>query len=160
MAGTGDGGAVASPREVPRAKAEYLQVQVVVLVGLANPLHADPANGRGGARVGWPHDRDDLLDALLESPPRKCEPRFCRVAVAPGVRMELPADLVFLVVLQRHQSRTTDHRLVLAPFDRPAAGRCEQVRVIGDPSLQDKAHRGNVTNSVHGWGQPPCDLGV
>src|SRR6266516_491118 len=84
-------------RQIPRAKAEFLQAQVVVLLCLADPLHAHAPYHLHRARVGRPHERDDLFDSLPECPPRQRQPSLGGVPVAPRRPVKLPADLEFLV---------------------------------------------------------------
>src|ERR1017187_8401610 len=112
--------------KVSGTEAEDLQAQVVVFLCLADPFHADTADHCHGARVGWPNDRDDLLYALLECPPRQCQPGLGGVAVTPCIRVKLPADLELLVRRQRQQGWPADQTPFLAKLDRPAAGRSEE----------------------------------
>ncbi len=101
-----------------------------------------------------------MLYALLECPPRQCQPGLGGVAVTPCIRVKLPADLELLVRRQRQQGCPADQTTFLAKLDRPAAGRGDHARVLGDPLLQDQAHGGGVVNPVHRRSQPPRDLGI
>ena len=131
----------------------------MVLVGLADPFHADPPDGGDGPRIGRPHDGDDLLYSLLERPASECLSDLGGITVSPGIGLKLPAHLVFLVRLQRQQGRPADQRPVLATLDCPATGRGEHAGVLADPLLQDEAHRRFVGNAVHHRNQPSRDLG-
>src|SRR5713101_126895 len=104
--------------QVPGAQPEYLQVQVVVFLCLADPLHADTAYRRRSSRVGWPHDRDDLFYSLLECPPGHRQPGLGGVTAAPRGRVQLPADLELLIGRQWQQGRPSDQAPILAKFDR------------------------------------------
>jgi hypothetical protein len=57
--------------QVARAQPVLLQAKAVVLLSLANPLHADAAYRRQRARVRRSHERDNLLDSLVKSPARE-----------------------------------------------------------------------------------------
>src|SRR5260370_27604885 len=116
--------------QVPGAEAEDLQAQLVIFLRLADPLPADTAHRRHGTRVGWPDDRDDLFYSLIECPPSQRQPGLGGVAVPPLLRVKLPADLEFLVGLQRQQGGPADHAPVLAKLDCPAPSRLYHPRVL------------------------------
>src|SRR6185437_2941097 len=134
------------------------QAQAVVLVGFPDPLHAQTADHRDGSRVRRPYDRNDLLDALLECPPRQLPADLGRVAVAPRMWPKLPADRVLVVGWQRQEGRSADQAAVLPQLDGPPPGRRCRTGILSDPLLQYQSHRGLVGNPVHGRNQPACDL--
>jgi len=147
-------------RQVSWTEAEFLQAQVVVLLGLADPVHADASNRRHGASVGWPHDRDDLFNSLFECPPRQCQASLGSVALAPRIRAKLPADLELLVWRQRKQGGPADHMPVLPELNRPPASRRPHACVLGDPLLQHQAHGRQITNRIHLRSQPSRHLSI
>ena len=132
----------------------------MVFLRLADPLHADPAYHRDGARVGWPDDGDDLFQALLKCAPCQRCAGLGGIAVAPRILVQLPADLILIVGRQRKQGGPADHSPVLAKLDRPPAARCQHPLVLGHPLLQDHAHRGLIADLVHRRSEPPRHIGI
>src|ERR1700730_1380750 len=116
--------------EGPGAEAEDLQAQLVIFLRLADPLHADAAHRRHGPRVGGPDDRDDLFYSLVECPPSQRQPGLGGVAMPPLLRVKLPADLEFLVGLQRQQGGPAHQAPVLEKLDYPPASARYTSRVL------------------------------
>ena len=54
--------------DVGLAESEHLQVGAEVLGGFADPVHAVVPDGGRGAGVAGSHDREDLMDVLVERP--------------------------------------------------------------------------------------------
>jgi hypothetical protein len=50
--------------EIHGTEAEFLQAQAMVLLGLADPLHANAPHCCRRAGVGWPDEGDDLIYVL------------------------------------------------------------------------------------------------
>src|SRR5215813_903134 len=151
---------LAPGQQVARAQAIFLQPQAVVLLGLADPLHPHALHHRDSPCVRGPHERDDLLDALLERPPSQRETGLGGIAVAPGLRMKRPADLELVIGRQRQQGRSADDLPVLAALDRPPTSGRQHARIFGDPLLQHHAHRCRVANLVQCGSEPVRDLGI
>ena len=109
---------------------------VVVLIGLTDPLHAQPLAGRDSAGVAWDGDRVQLANVLSERPADKRPGRLDGIPIAPLLGPQLEADL------QVHQPRwkqpdrqATDDGAVGEALDRPAAPRWLQVRLRLYPCL-------------------------
>src|SRR3954464_7254908 len=79
--------------EVALAQAVDLEPQVVVFVGLTDPLHTDPLCGGCTACVPVPDHREQLLDARAERVMRDGVPRLGGQTTPPGTRGQLPGDL-------------------------------------------------------------------
>ncbi len=112
------------------------QTADVLLVGLADPLHAQPLAGRDCAGVVRQGDRVQFADVLGERPAGKRPGRLGGVPVAPFLGPQLEADL------QVHQPRrkqpdrqATDDGGVGEALDRPAASRWLQVCLRLHPCL-------------------------
>jgi hypothetical protein len=93
---------------------------VVPLVGGADVWHPDLAADRHRVLVGQVRDGVDLLQPALETAAQDRPGSFRCIAAAPGVRVQVPADLDLAVfgVRQRHQQHRPDHPSV----QRPAVG--------------------------------------
>ena len=110
----------ASAPQVRRANPVHVQPQVVVLVGLADPGHAQPAGRRLGALVGRAGQGEHLVDVQGERAPDHLPAGLAAVAVVPVLRRDLPADLdVLLVVAQRVQAHPADDRPGVGQRDGP-----------------------------------------
>src|SRR3954451_4415798 len=82
---------VSAVLEFGRADPVDLQGEGVVLVGLADPLHPEPAGGGDRPGVVRASDREQFVDlALVERPANQGPARLGGVAMTPGVRAELP----------------------------------------------------------------------
>jgi hypothetical protein len=130
----------------------------MVFLCLADPLHADPADRRAGARVGWPHDGDNLLHVVIEGPARQRSARLGRVTVAPRIPLQLPADLVFIIGWQRQESRPADHPSVLAKFNGPSPGRVSPCARPQQSTSAAPPAWPLIADPVHRRSEPSCHL--
>ena len=87
-----------------RSDAEQLELRAVVAGGAAERRHAEPRADRERRRVVRAHDGVHLVEAAVEAPRGRAAGRLGGVAVAPGVGVEVPADLELAVAVgQRDQ---------------------------------------------------------
>src|SRR6185312_14778955 len=136
-----------------------LQRERVVLLGLADPLHADAPRRRGASRVAGPHHREELVRAGREGVMRDGVPGLRREAVAPRAGRELPADLEVDLVRRQGQERDgADHFPGRRGLDRPAPRR--RGDPLPRPPRQRVAHRRGVGYPADRGRQPPRDLFV
>src|SRR5262249_35228564 len=109
--------------EVALAEAEDLELEVVVLVGLADPLQPDAAGGGETAGVAGTYDGEDLVLAAAEGVVGEGVTGFGGEALAPGGWRELPGDLEILAQRWHRQHRAgADHSAGRDLLDGPAAG--------------------------------------
>ena len=112
-----------------------LQCEAVVLVGLADPLHSDAPRGRDTAGVAQAHDGEHLRYSVGESLMRHRVAGLSAVAVPPGRRSDLPADLeVGAAGWQRQQGDRSDDQAAVTDLDRPVAQWPPGFVVFGDPA--------------------------
>ncbi len=137
------------------ADAVHVQPQVVVLVGLADPGHAQPA-GRGlRALVGRAGQGEHLVDVQRERPPDHLPAGLAAVALVPVLRRDLPADLdVLLVVAQQVQAHPADDRSRVGQRDGPVAQPGLALLRLGDPPLQQLLHVAEIGDRLDGRRQP------
>ena len=149
-------------RDAPRATSRCDSASKVLL--MRTPLTCRPAAPMPAAYArsasSWPDDGDDLFQALLKCPPGQRSAGLDGITVAPGMPLQLPADLVLIVGRQRQQGRPPDHAFVLAKLDRPPAAWCQHALVLGYPLLQDHAHGRFITDPVHRRSEPPRHLSI
>ena len=121
---------------------EQLQGDAVVPVRLAQVRHAQPPADGDGLSVVRVYDGQHLGQAArAEGQAGDAAARLGRVAAAPVIRVEMPADLDLAVVAgQRNQQHRADHRAGIAQLQRPEpVGR--MLRVAGDRGGQAGPHR-------------------
>ena len=119
-------------QDVAAERAIGRQVRVVEVVGRV-ARHPDPLHHGPRADVRRDGERHDLLEPSLLEPEREGGPRgLGRVAVAPGLGRQAPADLdrgrERRLEVRRGQPGEADERPVRAPLQRP-----QPEAVVGPP---------------------------
>ena len=147
--------------QLRRAHPEHLQPEVVVLLGLADPLHAEALGEPDGAVVADPGHGEQLVRGTLEAP---AGDRVCGlggIAVAPVLGRELPGEFEVLAA-GRHPAKRhrPDQDAVLAPPHRPVADRRLVLGVDLGPTLDRCEHGALVGDRIHGRAEPASNLGA
>lgn len=111
--------------ELGGAQSVDLQVQVVVLVGLADPLHSQPFGGGDRALVVWAGDRKDLVElGVVERPPQQFPARLFRITLAQAVGFNCQPS-------SRSSSYGGSRRINRPPTTSPSSFRANAQRPAG-----------------------------